>query len=268
MPRCARRAPPTSCTAGRHRHEPQRDTALTRVASTADAPPGDGSARAVLRRRLRVASHGLSLGTGHARRARPSFRLRLELHGRARSVRLPAALAPGQRLVFAQVRARGAAPVDRPGRPPARRVSSRRPAAIDEFLSEHAVIAMADHSQTPITEHDRAPGRARGAGGARTLRSSGASRGEEPRIAVCPSQRAAMVYALHESERDAMRASVVTRALAIDGVEHVMWLARDAHDVPREGIISSPLHGELRFCPGGSARGCARRAGASKGRCT
>ena len=61
-----------------------------------------------------------------------------------------------------------------------------------------------------------------------------------------------MVYALHESERDAMRASVVTRALAIDGVEHVMWLARDAHDVPREGIIASRLHGELRFCPGGA----------------
>jgi hypothetical protein len=60
-----------------------------------------------------------------------------------------------------------------------------------------------------------------------------------------------MVYALHESERDAMRASVVTRALAIEGIEHVMWLARDAHEVPREGIITSPVHGELRFCPDG-----------------
>jgi len=49
-----------------------------------------------------------------------------------------------------------------------------------------------------------------------------------------------------------MRASVVTRTLAIEGVEHVMWLARDAHDVPHEGIISSSRHGELRFRPGGA----------------
>ncbi|MCW3057382.1 MAG: type phosphodiesterase/nucleotide pyrophosphatase, partial [Solirubrobacterales bacterium] len=79
---------------------------------------------------------------------------------------------------------------------------------------------------------------------------SSGSRSEEPRIAVCPSQRAAMVYALHESERDAMRASVATRALAIDGIDLVMWLERDAHEAPREGVISSPLHGELRFAPG------------------
>ena len=60
-----------------------------------------------------------------------------------------------------------------------------------------------------------------------------------------------MVYALHDDERDAMRASVATRALAIDGIDLVMWLERDAHDAPREGVISSPIHGELRFAPGG-----------------
>jgi hypothetical protein len=61
-----------------------------------------------------------------------------------------------------------------------------------------------------------------------------------------------MVYALHESERDAMRASVVARALAIDGVDLVLWLERDAHDAPREGVIASPHHGELRFAPDGA----------------
>jgi hypothetical protein len=128
---------------------------------------------------------------------------------------------------------------------------------VEEFLGEHAVIAMADHSQTPILStialQDElaelgvlAPSRP-------SARSSGDSRGEqEPRIAVCPSQRAAMVYALHESERDAMRASVETLALGIDGVDLVMWLERDAHEAPREGVISSPVHGELRFAPGGS----------------
>ena len=130
---------------------------------------------------------------------------------------------------------------------------------VEEFLAEHAVIAMADHSQTPIVGTIALQDELSELGVRGPSRSAGAKRGEEPRIAVCPSQRAAMVYALHESERDAMRASVVTRALAIEGVEHVMWLARDAHDVPSEGIISSPLHGELRFCPGGDARGSARR---------
>ena len=123
---------------------------------------------------------------------------------------------------------------------------------VDEFLAEHAVIAMADHSQAPVTSTIALQDELAELGVRGPSRSAGGSRGEEPRIAVCPSQRAAMVYALHEAERDAMRASVVTRTLAIEGVEHVMWLARDAHDVPHEGIISSSRHGELRFRPGGA----------------
>jgi hypothetical protein len=122
---------------------------------------------------------------------------------------------------------------------------------IDEFLSDHAVIVLADHSQTAITDTIALQDELAELGVRGPSRSTGSLRGEEPRIAVCPSQRAAMVYALHATERDAMRASVVTRALAIEGVEHVMWLGRDAHDVPSEGIISSPAHGELRFRPGG-----------------
>ncbi len=65
-----------------------------------------------------------------------------------------------------------------------------------------------------------------------------------------------MVYALHEAERDAMRASVVTRALALDGVDLVIWLERDAHDAPREAVIASPDRGELRFAPSGSDHRC------------
>jgi hypothetical protein len=61
-----------------------------------------------------------------------------------------------------------------------------------------------------------------------------------------------MVYALHEAERDAMRASVVTRALALDGVDLVIWLERDAHDAPREAVIAKPDCGELRFAPEGA----------------
>ncbi len=119
---------------------------------------------------------------------------------------------------------------------------------VDEFLEDHAVIAMADHSQAPVVASIALQDALAELG---VLGPGRQSRGEEPRIAVCPSQRAAMVYALHESERDAMRASVAALAHEIEGVELVMWLERDAHDAPREGVISNSSRGELRFCPGG-----------------
>jgi hypothetical protein len=119
---------------------------------------------------------------------------------------------------------------------------------VDEFLSEHAMIVMADHSQAPVTDTIALQDELSELG---VLGPSRNADGDEAHIAVCPSQRAAMVYALHAPERDAMRASVVTRALGIAGVEHVIWLARDAHDRPSEGIIASSTHGELRFSPGG-----------------
>jgi hypothetical protein len=125
---------------------------------------------------------------------------------------------------------------------------------------------MADHSQAPIVETIDLQGALSELGvlqppaadlvGALTgSRAQARSRdGVEPRIAVCPSQRAAMVYALHPSERDAMRASVLARAAAIEGVDLLAWLARDAHDRPAEGVVSSPARGELRFAPGGDLR--------------
>ncbi|HYM46625.1 MAG TPA: alkaline phosphatase family protein [Solirubrobacteraceae bacterium] len=131
---------------------------------------------------------------------------------------------------------------------------------IDAFLEDHSLIAMADHSQAAITATIDLQGALAELGvlqpdGFALLgggRASSRSRdGVEPRIAVCPSQRAAMVYALHPDERDAMRASVVARALLIDGVDLVAWLAHDAHDAPSEAVVSSPAHGELRFAPGG-----------------
>jgi type I phosphodiesterase/nucleotide pyrophosphatase len=123
---------------------------------------------------------------------------------------------------------------------------------VDPFLEEHAVIAMADHSQAPITATIALQDQLAELGVLGPARSAGGAREQEPRIAVCPSQRAAMVYALRESERDSMRALVETRALAMEGIDLVMWLERDAHDAPREGVISSPEHGEVRFSPGGS----------------
>jgi hypothetical protein len=122
---------------------------------------------------------------------------------------------------------------------------------VDRFLEEHAVIAMADHSQAPVTATIALQDELAELGVLAPARSASP---EEARIAVCPSQRAAMIYALRDAERDAMRASVVARASTIEGVEHVIWLARDAHEQVSEGIISSPKHGELRFSPGGPLR--------------
>ena len=123
---------------------------------------------------------------------------------------------------------------------------------VDEFLEQHAVIAMADHSQAPVVGTIALQDELAELGVLGPSRSSDPARGEPPRIAVCPSQRAAMVYSLQESARDAMRASVVACALSIEGVDQVMWLARDSHERPSEGIISAPRHGELRFAPGGA----------------
>jgi len=123
---------------------------------------------------------------------------------------------------------------------------------IDEFLDEHAVIAMADHSQAEVNASIALQDELAELGVLGPVRSSEGAREGEPRIAVCPSQRAAMVYALNPSERDAMRASVVTRTLAIDGVDLVLWLERDAHEAPREGVIANRRRGELRFAPGSS----------------
>jgi predicted AlkP superfamily pyrophosphatase or phosphodiesterase len=122
---------------------------------------------------------------------------------------------------------------------------------IDEFLAEHAMIVMADHSQAPVSETIALQDELADLG---VLGPSRSAPTDEAHIAVCPSQRAAMIYALHPAERDAMRASVLARALAIDGVEHVIWLARDAHDEPKEAILASREHGELRFAPGGELR--------------
>lgn len=80
-----------------------------------------------------------------------------------------------------------------------------------------------------------------------------------------------MVYALHPEERDAMCASVVARAMTIEGVDLIAWLARDAHDAPSEGVLCSPARGELRFAPAaggahdGGARGGEGRGGVGRG---
>jgi hypothetical protein len=125
---------------------------------------------------------------------------------------------------------------------------------IDEFLAEHAVIVMADHSQALVSDTIDLQG---ALAEFEVLRPGAAGRraaSAEARIAVCPSQRAAMVYLLGERRLRALRSDVVRRALALDGVELAMWLECDAQGVAVEGVIARPSVGELRFAPGGPVR--------------
>jgi predicted AlkP superfamily pyrophosphatase or phosphodiesterase len=243
---------------GRHRHAPQRDTALTRVASALMRHPVMGP------RELFYADIFASQRTGcRSGLGMPGVRDRHSGCVSAYMVEhdlfdfLLLSLPDNDWYSHkhgpdAQIHSIGQADLQL-----ARMMNAA--GGVEVFLRDHAVIAMADHSQAPVTatialQDELAEfgvlGPAR-APASPSARSSESSPDGEPQIAVCPSQRAAMVYALHESERDAMRASVVARALAIDGIDLVLWLERDAHDAPREGIVASPAHGELRFAPGG-----------------
>jgi hypothetical protein len=121
---------------------------------------------------------------------------------------------------------------------------------VEGFLAEHAVIVMADHSHASVGHTIDL----RAALADLEVRGPGSREAERARIAVCPSQRAAMVYLLGERRRAALRSDVVRGALALDGVELVMWLERDAHGAPLEGVIARSSVGELRFSPGGDVR--------------
>lgn len=166
---------------------------------------------------------------------------------------------------------------------------------LDAFLAEHAVIVMADHAQAPVERAvDLRPAFAelgvlapatrwhRSVIDGIADRPARASR-ERPRIAVCPSQRAAMLYVLDEDERARLTPHLAERALEVEGVELALWLERDPHGAPaaavlaradadhgpsggagvrrgadlRGGIATGTHHAadrELRFCPGGDVR--------------
>ncbi len=110
----------------------------------------------------------------------------------------------------------------------------------DEFLDEHAVIVMSDHSQIAVVDKVNL---AAALDDYRLLRPD-EGEDSDAEIAICPSQRSAQVYVL-ERERQAELAPTIARELnAVEGVDVTMW--RDGN----EAIVLSD-RGELRFTAGG-----------------
>jgi hypothetical protein len=115
---------------------------------------------------------------------------------------------------------------------------------VDAFLDEHAVIVVADHSHAAV---EAAVDLFAPFAELAVLAPSGAG-AQDAEIALCPSQRSAMIYTLVPEARDALVPRLVETSLAIEGVDLAMW--RPAR---REGAIVSE-QGELRFAPGGDLR--------------
>ncbi|HEY8583717.1 MAG TPA: alkaline phosphatase family protein [Capillimicrobium sp.] len=111
---------------------------------------------------------------------------------------------------------------------------------IEAFLDDHAMIVCADHSHTTVESvvqlHEAFESFA--------VLMPTASNAEEAEIALCPAQRAAMVYALVEEGRGALVPRIVRTARAIEGVDLVMWRTSSG-----EAAIASGDR-ELRFAPG------------------
>jgi len=154
---------------------------------------------------------------------------------------------------------------------------------VDAFLEEHALIVMADHSQAPVAATvglrdaladfgvlaptARRPARSVRRSIPHSGHAAGSSNGqrERPHVAVCPSQRAAMAYVLDEDERERLAPQVARRALELEGVELAMWLRSDAHDTPVEAVLARADGSELRFCPGGDVEDLRGRAWSVEG---
>ncbi len=113
----------------------------------------------------------------------------------------------------------------------------------DEFLADHAVIVMSDHSQNPIaqttnlaTEIDE-----------RRILLPADPAPEEAELAVCPGARSAQVYVLDEGRAAEVAPEVAEEMGEVDGVDVVARMEGE------EGHLWSE-RGSLRFRPGGDLR--------------
>ena len=114
---------------------------------------------------------------------------------------------------------------------------------MESFFSDHAVILMADHSQTAVEDRIRLDV---ALGEWRVLLPNDLDP-SEAELAVCPGARSAMVYVLRDEDRLTLTGSVLARLRELEGVELLAWRDGDEACLWTE-------RGELRFRPGSGER--------------
>jgi hypothetical protein len=117
---------------------------------------------------------------------------------------------------------------------------------LDRFLETHAVIVCADHSHAAVERTIDL----NAAFADWEVAGPGRSAVEEAELALCPNQRAAMVYGLVEEARGATIPRVIETVAAVPGVDVIAH--RDAES--GDAVVVAPARGELRFRPDGALR--------------
>src|SRR3954454_6582299 len=113
---------------------------------------------------------------------------------------------------------------------------------LDQFLESHAVIICADHSHAAVERTIDL----RAAFDDWAVAGPGGGAAEDAELALCPNQRAAMVYGLVEEARATVVPRVVAAAAEVPGVDVIAWRDGD------RAAVRAPGRGELRFAPGGA----------------
>jgi hypothetical protein len=114
----------------------------------------------------------------------------------------------------------------------------------DEFLEEHALMVMSDHSQIAVVDRVNL-----GAALAHCdVLTPFDIRVEGREIAVCPSQRSAQIYVLDDERRDELTVAVANDLRDVEGIDLIVSGAGEGD--AREAVVWSP-RGELRFAAGG-----------------
>ena len=113
----------------------------------------------------------------------------------------------------------------------------------EAFLEEHAVIVVADHAHALVEQRvDLFAALAD-----LDLAGPGGTTAEEGEVAICPNQRAAMVYVLAQEGREQLKPRILTACLETDGVDLVM------HREDTVAVVMS-RRGALAFSPGEEVR--------------
>jgi hypothetical protein len=113
---------------------------------------------------------------------------------------------------------------------------------IDRLLDTHAVIVCADHSHAPVERRIEL----REAFSEWAVAGPGGAAADEAELALCPNQRAAMIYALVPEARATAVPRIVETATALAGIDIIGWREGD------RAVVRAPGRGELRFGVGGA----------------